>query len=147
MKNQLKKLALLFLITLSLQGIFAFGVAKAVNVQDLLYPFKYTNKTNENTKISLVKNLPSGTPQGTILQITKIILSIAGSLAFVSFTVSGIFFLVAQGQDEKLSKAKGMLIWSIVGLAIIAVSFALVTGIANLEFFTGGTTSVPPSGS
>lgn len=149
-----KKIVTLFLIAASLQMLFVSGSVIAidppvtpknnagVSTDQLLYPFNYKNGT---TSVSLVKNLPSGTPQEIIIGVIKLILSVCGVLALVSFTVAGVMFLTAAGQEEKITKAKHMILWSIGALAIIAISYAIVTGVSQLQFFTSGSISPPPA--
>ncbi len=143
----IKKSVTLFLIAASLQMLFVSGSVIAadppsppknnagVSTDQLLYPFNYKNDT---TSVSYVKKLPAGTPQVIIAEVIKLILSICGVLALVSFTIAGVMFLTAAGAEEKITKAKHMILWSIGALAIIAVSYAIVTGVSQLQFFTSG---------
>lgn len=106
---------------------------------DLLLPrVQYKENTSgQPTKLSYVNQLPKGTWQEVLTSVIKFILMIAGTLTFVSFTVSGVMMVVARGEDEALGKAKNMILWSIVALAVIAASYAIVTGISQLDFFSG----------
>lgn len=130
-------------IIIATTGIVATQAADSggVGVDQLLYKFNTSN--GDSSKVALVKGLPSGDQQKILVDVIKFVLSITGSLALASFTVAGVLFLTAQGQEEKLTKAKHLLLWSIAALAIIAVSYAVVLGISQLQFFGGA--SAPPN--
>lgn len=59
--------------------------------------------------------------------------------AFVGYVVAGFMYVTAFGNDEQLTKAKKILIWSSVGLILVMLSYAitnlltgaLVTGLAG----------------
>lgn len=64
--------------------------------------------------------------------ITEIILSTAGSLmtivvvsAIAFLMMGGIRYALATGDDEKLQKAKRMMLWSLIGLAVSMVAKTL----------------------
>jgi len=113
-----------------------------INPSDLLRPYNYTSGGSNDpgsSKIAIVKNISDQT-QGTWQQILgnviKFILAITGTLAFISFTAGGILMVSAQGKEEQIKKGKQVLIWSILALAIIATSYALVLGVSSLQFNT-----------
>lgn len=89
------------------------------------------------SKVGYVTSLANKT-QGDWPQILgnviKFILAITGTLAFISFTFGGVLMVTAQGKEEQIKKGKEVLIWSILALAVIATSYAIVLGITQLEF-------------
>lgn len=87
------------------------------------------------TKIALVENLPRAEWPVIVSGIVQIILGITGSLAFIAFTVGGVMFITAQGSEDRLTKAKSIIYWSIAALLVIAASYALVLGVTQLQFF------------
>ncbi len=135
----MKKLLTLLNILLLAHALMAVNVpltrAELLTPEKLFYGFESGNETKD--KIEYVSKLPQGTWQEIVTSVIKIILAISGSLALASFTVSGIMMVVARGEEEKLTKAKHVLLWSIAALAIIAVSYAIVLGISQLKFFSG----------
>ena len=52
--------------------------------------------------------------------------------AFVGFVVAGFFYVTAYGNEEQLQKAKKILIWSVVGLLLVIMSYAII------QFLTAG---------
>ncbi len=87
------------------------------------------------SKIQLVQQLPALTGPELFGIIIKLTLSVVGALAFISFTVGGVMMVTANGQEDKMSKGKKILLWSLLALAIIATSYAIVLGITQLKFF------------
>jgi len=52
--------------------------------------------------------------------------------AFLGFVVAGFLYVTAFGEEERLTKAKNIMLWSIAGLLLVIFSFAIV------QFFTVG---------
>lgn len=132
----MKKLLLTIIAVLTLfNGVFLVPVTSFA--QDSIVPtVTYPNEANPNgSKVSLVKQLPSGSWQVLLANVIKFILQITGSLTFISFIAGGVIMVVARGNEEEVKKGKGIILWSVVALLIIAVSFAVVTGVTQLVFF------------
>jgi hypothetical protein len=56
----------------------------------------------------------------------KWILGIVGSLTLLMFIYGGFLFLTSAGSSEKITKANGVLIAAITGLAIVFSSFLII---------------------
>lgn len=69
---------------------------------------------------------------GIVPQAIKIVLALAGVVSFGIFVYAGIMLVIAQGNEEDVTKAKSTFIWSLVGLAFITTAYALVRGIMQL---------------
>ena len=126
----MKKIIIYTLITISIilnTTLITLAQDFKPTTSDLI-PQKTTTK-------ELIKNLPSGNWTDIFAGIIKLTLQITGSLALISFTIGGIMMITAQGGDN-ITKGKMIILWSIVALTIIAASYAIVTGITQLEFFT-----------
>lgn len=67
-------------------------------------------------------------------QSIRIALALAGSVSIAVFIYAGIMLLIAQGNEEELKKFKDILVWSIIGLAFITLSYALIRGVMQLVF-------------
>jgi hypothetical protein len=89
----------------------------------------------EATKLAVVDALPDSDWRVMLANVIQFMLGITGSLALVSFTAGGIMMITAQGKDEQISKGKGILMWSVMALIIIAVSYGIVLGVTQLKFF------------
>jgi len=105
--------------------------------------------TSNNSSIQAVRKLiPKSKSYVTIItSIIKILLNIAGALALLGFTIGGVLMIVGtQGQESLLKKGKDLVKATVFGLIVIAVSYALVLGVSELQFFSpgaGGTSSSP----
>lgn len=131
----MKKLLITIIAVLSLfNGVFLAPAAFAVD--SIVPQITYPNEANPNgSKVSLVKQLPNESWQNLLANIIKFILQITGSLTFISFIVGGVIMVVARGNEEEVKKGKSIILWSIVALLIIAISYAIVTGVTQLVFF------------
>jgi hypothetical protein len=131
----MKKLLITIIAVLSLfNGVFIAPTALAVD--SIVPQITYPNEANpDGSKVSLVKQLPNESWQSLLANIIKFILQITGSLTFISFIVGGVIMVVARGNEEEVKKGKSIILWSIVALLIIAISFAIVTGVTQLVFF------------
>lgn len=54
------------------------------------------------------------------------ILGIVGSLTLLMFIYGGFLFLVSSGSSEQITKAKGVLIAAVIGLAIVFSSYLII---------------------
>ncbi len=71
-------------------------------------------------------NLPQvGADRATIQPILTIFFGILGLIAVVMLIISGIKFITAQGEPQKIKDARNTIIWSLIGLAI-AVSAEVI---------------------
>ncbi|MBW7954565.1 hypothetical protein H3C61_02005 [Candidatus Gracilibacteria bacterium] len=54
-------------------------------------------------------------------------------LAVISLIISGIFYLISMGEDEKVNKAKKMIIWSLVGVLLSTSAWAIINMLNNFR--------------
>jgi len=97
------------------------------------------------------------------VNLTKLILSIVGSLALLFFVYGGVMFLIAGGKAEAVTKGKTIITNAVIGVALvlgawIIVNFAIAgltgTSISNVKIFgtqnwwvtPGAETTTPPEG-
>jgi hypothetical protein len=64
-------------------------------------------------------------PQVLIGNIINSVLGVVGSLALLMFVFGGITWMTSSGSQEKVKKGRDIIIWSVLGLAIIFLSYAL----------------------
>jgi len=69
---------------------------------------------------------PKTTPNSIIGRVINAVLGIIGSLALLMFVYGGITWMTSSGSPEKIKKGRDIIIWSVIGLAIIFFSYALV---------------------
>lgn len=66
-----------------------------------------------------------------VINTSKLILGVVGSLTLLMFIYGGFSFLISAGSSEKVAKAKGILTAAVIGLIIVFSSFLLI------KFFLG----------
>jgi len=60
-------------------------------------------------------------------RIIKAALGIVGSLALVMFIYGGLTWMISGGNEEKIKKGKGIIIWAVFGIVIIFTSYSLLS--------------------
>lgn len=74
----------------------------------------------------------STTLGGLILVVVDVLLLVAGSIAVIFLIIGGYRYVMAHGNEEATEAAKKTLTSAILGLVIIALSFAIVTIISTV---------------
>lgn len=69
---------------------------------------------------------PIDDPRIFIGRLIKGILGLSGSVALLMFIYGGVVYLTAQGENERIQRAKNTLTWATVGLAVIFGSYAFL---------------------
>lgn len=69
-----------------------------------------------------------------IAGITNIVAAITGPFAILSLVVGGLMYILAGENDERLGKAKKIIIWSIVGIVLIYGAFAIISTVILRRF-------------
>ncbi len=65
------------------------------------------------------------TPQKLIGKIINSVLGVVGSLALLMFVYGGLTWMTSSGNSEKVKKGKDIIVWSVIGLAIIFSAYGL----------------------
>ncbi|MEK9158614.1 MAG: hypothetical protein AAB673_01310 [Patescibacteria group bacterium] len=107
-------------------AVFCLAVAAMFNQAALVLAV-----SGEQAVVELDNPLGTKTPDKTfILQktgtIIKGFLGVTGSIALVMFVYGGMMWLISGGNPDKIKKGKDVLVWAVIGLAIIFSSYFLV---------------------
>ena len=91
-------------------------------------------------RILLNPDRPGAVPEGDLVSdfipmIIRQLFRFAWLAVFVALTVSGVYFIIAHDDEERLTKAKAMLYWSLIGFAFITLAFAVVKAVTDIDFF------------
>ncbi len=86
----------------------------------------FFNAVNLALAAELSNPLTTGDPRVFIGQLIKGILGLSGSIALLMFVYGGVVYLTAQGENERIQRAKSTLTWATVGLVIIFGSYAFL---------------------
>ena len=75
-------------------------------------------------------------PQGSIFAILTLgmqwLLGIVGILAVIAFAISGILYLTAAGDEDRIATAKKAMTYAIIGLVVALIGLILITAIRTL---------------
>ena len=66
-------------------------------------------------------------------EITRVVISIAGAMAFLFIIIGGIQILTAYGDEEKITTAKKTITYAIIGLLVALLSYAIVSIISGIN--------------
>ena len=75
---------------------------------------------------------PSATISGIVGNLAGVILTVGGIVAFVWFLLGGLNWILSGGDKAKMEAAKNQITQGVVGLAILASSFAIFRVIQSL---------------
>ncbi|MBI2463991.1 hypothetical protein HYV57_03480 [Candidatus Peregrinibacteria bacterium] len=120
-------------------GLLSYSIVLAINNLS-----SYFNSIENQPPTNPLNPPPSGTfdkvPKGDLFKdtapgIIRIILEITGYLLFAAIVVAAIMLITARGKEDGLKKGKEILKYSVMGLIIIAIAYAVIYGVASLDFF------------
>ena len=81
-------------------------------------------------------NVPNGLPNKAldevIMDITDWVLGFAGIIAILVIVYGGLLYLTSAGNEDQMEKGKKTLMWGILGLVIIGISYAIVYVIVDV---------------
>lgn len=123
-----------FLVILSL-GILFFSVVRAQGID------AGVDVVDENIGLS------SNDPRVMAARIIQIFLSLLGAVTVVLIIYAGALWMMSDGNEEKISKAKRILKQTVIGLIIIFTSWSITTFILNKLIDQGQIFSSEPDGS
>ena len=142
-----KLLTNLILTTLLILNMSPLAHAQ-VKLEDVFNPGKITNVQSTDSKganaatdprvtenLSYVKTLPNDDHRNVISEIVKKILFVSGVLTTVAVIVAAVFYMISMGNEDQMTKAKNILLYTIIGLVIISTAYGLVVGLAKIEIF------------
>ncbi len=135
MKKTLFAILFLILWAAPAAAVFAgpFDDAASGRVNQLLP--ESSVRVNEEGQQAGRQALPSANLKTQILpKVIKTFLMLVGSLSLAVFVYAGVMLVIAQGNEEDITQFKNILLWSLVGLAFITASYAIVRGIMGISF-------------
>lgn len=86
-----------------------------------------------------IAKLPDVSQENLFKTIFKTILGASMLLTIAAIVIAAIFYIISQGNDEDISKAKNIILYLIIGLVIMAAAYGLVSGIIQFDFFKAST--------
>lgn len=75
---------------------------------------------------------PGSTPStnlqsSTLTTVLQIVFGIAGGIALLIVVISGLQFVLSQGDPQRTAKARNAIIYALVGLLVCILAFSIVT--------------------
>ena len=127
-----------------LTGAILAGMLGVVAVQPVFAANDLNSKAcelaDEAQKEALGCNQTNTAPS-VVLRILEWVIMVLGVVCVAMIVVGGQRYIVSQGDPGKLQQARNMLIYSLIGLFIAILSFAIVSFISNGIATTGATTT------
>ena len=117
----MKKITTFFTIVL-LSG-FLFSVANSANST-------FSTANTEMGKFAKALDFTTGFDTG-LQGIIKIIMLLVNTLFFIFMIYAGILWLSSAGEEGKIEKAKDIILWCVVGMAVTLGSYAITSFILS----------------
>ena len=75
-------------------------------------------------------NLPHG-QANSFTKILNIVLSVMGAIALLMLIIAGLRYTISQGDATKVADSKRMILYTLVGLVVIALAATIVNFVLN----------------
>ena len=121
--------SLAFLLILSI-GFFSFSGDNYARAQDD-YGLSDTVQEIDAFKNQNVSNVGTSFIQTRAGEIIGLVLSFVGVLFLMLVIYAGILWMTAQGNEQKVTKAKDLLINAVVGLVIVFAAYAITAFVGD----------------
>lgn len=82
--------------------------------------------------------LPSSSISGIVTNIMNWLLKMVGILGVIGFAISGVLYLTAAGDDDRIKTAKTAMIYSIVGVIVALVGVVVINAVTGMLGGTSG---------
>lgn len=93
-----------------------------------------TGAISGSAEMQAIQGLPSLTADNIIASAIKIVLRSAIFLTLFAIIAAAIYYLISRGNEEEVNKAKEIILYLIIGMAIMAGSYGIVIGISKFKF-------------
>lgn len=114
-------------------SVLAYTIVEIINRLPFLSGNPQTDLGIEET--AEIQNLASGNLRAEIIpQAIQLILQIMGTLALVLFLYAGVLYVIRDGEDEKITKARNLMIWAFAGMTVSLLAYLIVEGVVQLNF-------------
>jgi amino acid transporter len=123
-----------FLISIFILAVFFLLTAPAL-------AYKFTDITSLSQLTAKQTGLKTTETATIIATVINAFLGLAGAIFVILFIYGGFEWLTSAGNQEKIGKAKKVLVYAVIGLVIVAGGYTIAYFVGKaLETTTGGTT-------
>jgi sterol desaturase/sphingolipid hydroxylase (fatty acid hydroxylase superfamily) len=84
-----------------------------------------------NADTNLPNPLNTTDPKILITRIIQVVIGFVGVITLGMFIFGGLVWMTSAGNEDKVKKGKGILIWTILGLVVILTSYVILTFFIN----------------
>jgi len=122
------------------EKIFAAFFICAVLLLTFLRSISAAEPTNPNQpiipnvpleSISKIKPISATSAPVLIGDIIKAVLGVTGAVALLMFVYGGIMWMTSGGSAERIKKAQSTMVWAVLGLAVIFISYTVIDQIMS----------------
>jgi len=127
MQNKKRK----FIIVLALSIFIVFSLTTVVDAQGLQDAFKIGDGSNDDPLDTVAKGAGYKTDQAEdqlslhVAKIINTVLSMLGVLFLILMLYGGYLWMTAAGKEERVTKAKNLIIAAIIGVIIVVSAYAI----------------------
>ncbi len=86
-------------------------------------------------ELDAVNSLPDVSSEQILATAVKKILAVSMLLTIIATVVAGLYYLISRGQEEDLTKSKNIILYLVIGIAIMAAAYGVISGVAQFKFF------------
>jgi len=128
----------ILLLTIAFASVVFFAIpdpAWAITLDDSLRPDNLPTYDFDSLEAVSENNPETAATQGIILFVGGLVsqvLLFAGATAIIFVIISGGTYIFAFGDDTKIDKGKRGLLWSLIGLVVIMLSYTITRGIISI---------------
>jgi hypothetical protein len=144
-KINIKKTALITILIFSLiiptSTVFAIEgkTDTKVDVDKLINEIAPTADKDHEAQLTTFKNLPNVELEQGVGIAIKTVLRWSFYLTLISLVVASIYYIMSMGKEEDITKARNIILYLVIGMAIIAGAYGIVAGVSQFDFFDSGT--------
>lgn len=113
-------------IAVSVFGVFTLAPVATVGALD---PLEAACSSDPDSEICDNRGEDAS---GLVTTIINVLLFLVGTLSVIMIIVSGVFYTTSAGDSSKVARAKNTLLYSIVGLVVSILAFAIVNWVLVL---------------
>lgn len=67
-----------------------------------------------------------------VANVLSLLLSLSGAFAMLSFTIAGVMYLTASGDEGKMKQAKGAMVFSVLGVLVCISALIIVRTVVRM---------------
>jgi len=122
-------------MVLTLGLVFTPSMASATTSSGDFFDYGTDEDPSGINKIGSESGLRLGEPEGgavgAVVGVINIFIGLVGLIAVILFLYAGFLWMTAAGNEEKVTKARSMMIAAVIGIVIIFLAFALSKFVIN----------------